>query len=584
MIVPGRLRRGVRTRPRAKPPVKALIFLTTRTLVNGVKRALTTPARLIALLFGAFWLIRFVAFPTRGETRAFDPSQLNRATQLLQNVDLGRIMDAIVFAGFTFITFFLALGSLSTRNSFRPADVDVLFPTPVEPKLVLGFRIARDYLLTLIAPLFFVIVGFRPASLGVRSLQNASQDPRIISDTFRVATGAWLLVAFSWVCINYAVSLFVNRSDLASTRNRKILGWVLGLSLIGALVYIAFQTGTFKTWEDWTGLTERPLLRIAFFTATFATYMVHGLVHGELLPLVVGMGSLLLIIIGCLKLSISQAGWMYDQAAVKGFDAVNATNLTRAGDTIGLVAAHARQGKVKAGPTKWLSRLQAKGPWAIVWKEALITFRSSWFVIALFTVITCFLTLFPLLVGDPQQPMLAGNLFMFFQALGIFMSVSVLAQAGFIEMLRRVDVQKPLPFSFSTTVLFEVISKAFPGVAMAWLSSLLALTVRPGLWQEALASAIVMPFLAVLICLVTCLMTILFPDFDDPSQRGFRGLMNFVGILVTCAPATLAMIGLIAFGSSPIIAAVVAAGLNVGFAALVASIAGNRYAQFNPSE
>jgi hypothetical protein len=544
----------------------------------------TTPARLIALLFGAFWLIRFVAFPTRGETNAFNPGQLNRANQLLANVDLSRILDAVVFTGFVFITFFLALGSLNTRNSFRPADVDVLFPTPVEPKLVLAFRIVRDYLLTLIAPLFFIVVGFRPASYGVQSLQNASQDPRIITDTFRVATGAWLLVAFSWVCINYAVSLFINRSDMSSTRNRKVLSWFLGLVLLGSLAYIGLQVGNIRTWEDWAALTEQPLLRVVFFTATFATYMIHGLVHGEALPLLVGLGSLAMIVFGCLKLSIRQAGWMYDQAAVKGFDSANTTQLTRSGDTIGLVAVHARQGKVKAGRTQWLSRIKVAGPWAIVWKEALITFRSSWFVIGLFSAITIFLTLFPLLVSDSDRPILAGHLFMFFQALGIFMSVSALAQAGFIEMLRRVDVQKPLPFSFSTTVLFEVMSKAIPGVVMTWLSSLCVLAVRPSLWQEALASAIVMPFLAVLICLVTCLMTILFPDFDDPSQRGFRGLMNFVGVVMTCAPATLAMIGLIAIGSSPIIAALVGAGLNTGFAALIATIAGNQYAQFNPSE
>lgn len=565
--------------------MRPLVFLTVRTLVNGVKRALTNPRRLIAFLFAAFWLGRFVFFPSRGERRAFDVSRLNQATDLLGGLDLIRILDAAVFCIFLFITFFLALGSLSTRNSFRPADVDVLFPTPVEPKLVLIFRILRDYLLTLLAPIIFIIVGFRPAAMGVKSLQNAAANPESIQQTFRVAILAWLLLAFCWVCINYAASLFVNRSDLASTRNRRILGWGLGIILIGVCAYIAWQASHFQSWKDWVALTENPALRVIFFTATLAMWMVHGVVNGEILPLVGGFGGLMLIILGCIKVSMMQAGWMYDQAAVKGFDSADARKLQQSGDTIGLVVAQARQGKVKAGRGKWLSRWTLPGPRALLWKEAVISLRSTWFLILLFGVIAVFMAVLPLVGAGPgSSARTAGFVFLMMQALGVFMSASALSQAGFIEMLRRVDVQKPLPFSFSTTILFEVLAKAIPGSAVAWLCSLVAIIVRPDMWQAALAGVIVMPFLCTLICLVTCLTTLLFPDFEDPSQRGFRGMMNFVGIAVACLPGVLIFGGMAAVGVSPILAALVTAGLNTGVAALIASIAGNQYAQFNPSE
>jgi hypothetical protein len=93
-----------------------------------------------------------------------------------------------------------------------------------------------------------------------------------------------------------------------------------------------------------------------------------------------------------------------------------------------------------------------------------------------------------------------------------------------------------------------------------------------------------MPSLAVLICLMTCLTTILFPDFEDPSQRGFRGMMNFVGVVVACAPGTLAFIALIAIGLSPILCGLLTLAINLGISAAVASICGTQYAQFNPSE
>jgi hypothetical protein len=123
-----------------------------------------------------------------------------------------------------------------------------------------------------------------------------------------------------------------------------------------------------------------------------------------------------------------------------------------------------------------------------------------------------------------------------------------------------------------------------PASLAAWVSSLIAIIVSPAIWQEALAGAILMPFLAILICLVTALTTILFPDFEDPSQRGFRGLMNFVMVVAANAPGVLAFIGLVALGSGAAAAALVAAGIKIGIGALVASVAGAQYAQFNPSE
>jgi hypothetical protein len=293
---------------------------------------------------------------------------------------------------------------------------------------------------------------------------------------------------------------------------------------------------------------------------------------------------MLAIIALSFKVSLSQSGWMYDQAAVRGFDSTNARKLQQSGDTIGLMTAQARQGKVKAGRFKWLSNMAPTGARALLWKEALIATRSTWFLMVLFSIIAVFIALVPLLGGAIERREISGYMFLFMQSMGVFMSASTLAQAGFIEMLRRVDVQKPLPFSFASTITFEVLAKALPASLAAWVSSLIAIIVSPAIWQEALAGAILMPFLAILICLVTALTTILFPDFEDPSQRGFRGLMNFVMVVAANAPGVLAFIGLVALGSGAAAAALVAAGIKIGIGALVASIAGAQYAQFNPSE
>ena len=174
---------------------------------------------------------------------------------------------------------------------------------------------------------------------------------------------------------------------------------------------------------------------------------------------------------------------MYDQAAVRGFDSINARRLQQSGDTIGLMTAQARQGKVKAGRFKWISNLTMTGARALLWKEAIITIRSTWFVMALFSVIAVFIALVPLLGGAMERRDISGYMFLFMQSMGVFMSASTLAQAGFIEMLRRVDVQKPLPFSFAATITFEVAAKALPASFAAWVSSLVAIVLRPEIWR-----------------------------------------------------------------------------------------------------
>jgi hypothetical protein len=312
-------------------------------------------------------------------------------------------------------------------------------------------------------------------------------------------------------------------------------------------------------------------------------WLVHGIVQGDAASMLAGFLGLFGIIFLSIRIAMTQVSWMYDQAAVRGFDSINSRKLQQSGDTIGAIAEMARRGKVKAR-SRWISSRTVRGAWALLWKEALIMMRTMVAILVFFALISIGASIGPLIAPKIGQKDLSGNLFIMFQATGVFMMALVSSQAGFIEMLRRVDVQKPLPFSFSTTVLFEVMAKALPSVLVCWLCSIVAIIVKPAVWDSALASALIMPFLAVLICSVTALVTILFPDFDDPTQRSFRGLMTMIGIAASCAPGGAIFIAMLAMHMSPLLGAVIVCVLNTGMAALVTSMAGNQYAQFNPSE
>jgi hypothetical protein len=83
---------------------------------------------------------------------------------------------------------------------------------------------------------------------------------------------------------------------------------------------------------------------------------------------------------------------------------------------------------------------------------------------------------------------------------------------------------------------------------------------------------------------VVLLVTVLFPDIDDATQRNFRGLMTMLGCVIAASPM-LATVGVLNYyGINGLIIAIPAVALNVGVAVGVSAIAGGLYAGFNPSE
>src|SRR5690348_15236021 len=139
--------------------MRPLFFLTFRSLINGLKRSVTSPKRLITtaaiLMYYFWWFVR----PLMGSSVGF------RGTGVVYDFPALDLLDAIVFCGFAGLSLVLALGLFGYRSAFKPADVDVLFPTPVSPRTVLVFRIVRDYLGTLLIPLFLIAITWKPLQI-----------------------------------------------------------------------------------------------------------------------------------------------------------------------------------------------------------------------------------------------------------------------------------------------------------------------------------------------------------------------------------------------------------------------------------
>jgi hypothetical protein len=547
-------------------------------VANGLRRAFTSPRRLIGLAFLVlYYLLLFRPAFTRpagspefggrfGEGIPFPPMQ---------------IVDAIVFGGFVLLSLIFLLGAGAVKGTFRAADVDVLFPTPVDPRLVLGFRLLRDTLLTLIIPLIVVLLLYRPAAAGWTAMFRDVPSPETAGYVLRTAVAAYLLLTLAWVTIGYASGLFLNRPSDLHDRLRTAFSWLVAAGFIGLAGTVAYLV---SDPARLVALAHHPALRLALIPPSAATMLAMAPIQGSWLLAVTGGGGLLALAGLGLWACLRQSGWLYEHAAMRVDATANAQALARQGDTFGVLADAARRGKLRAGRTGWIGRLRLKGAAALVWKEYIVQSRAMRLVLLVqFLVVGGMLSVMPALTMQGRART-AGLFFLAMQAFGAFMFAAIQAQSGFIEMLRRVDLLKPLPFTPVRTVAPEIAAKAFFPALASLVGAAVFVALRPEAWDAALASAILMPTLALVLGSLFAVLSVLFPEVDDPTQRGFRALVNLVGLVLLGGPGLLVFGLLLAAGLSPAIAALPVAAVNVLLAMLGARVAGDLYGGFNPSE
>ncbi|CAN5364860.1 hypothetical protein BH11ARM1_BH11ARM1_15510 [soil metagenome] len=562
--------------------MKPLLFLSYRSTVNGIRRAVTSPQRLIGLIFVLLYYFQFIFRSVIAPPS--DPGKFpNGFTPTSLPND--ETISAIVFGIFGVLSLFLMLGSLNPRGGFRPADVDVLFPTPVSPKIVLIFRILRDYLITLLLPLFIALMSGIGAKAGFQLIfRQMPEQSKYIGLVF---TLSWVLMSAMFVSIGYGVSLFINRSDEKSDQNKKVISWGFAGVFILLVLFLALSLRSDTSAQGVIQALNSPEVHFLLFGGTFASWMVMGVYHSNFVEGAAGFALMIAAIIAGFAMAMTQIGFLYDQAAAKGFGNVTARNLQRSGDTYGLMAEQARSGRVKQGRIAGrISRFQTKGGGALVWKEMVIQSRAGMTQQYAIALIAIAFVLGPLYAMAQKENLLAETwILLGLQAFGVFIITMTTSTGGFIELLRRVDFQKPLPFSPMATIFWEVCAKIVVTSVICLVTATAAVIIDPKLVWASLASVVAVPSLALVLTTVVLLVTILFPDIEDASQRSFRGLMILLGSVIAASPGMLIFaLFFVLLHLNPVIAAIPMVLVNLGVASAGAALAGTLYAKFNPSE
>jgi len=497
-------------------------------------------------------------------------------------------LDAVVFGLFSGLSLMLMLSILTARGGFRQSDVDVLFPTPISPRVVMFFRMVRDYLLTLLTPLVLGLFGGRGSILLVSAfVKDVRSDPVFVSKMIGLA---WVLVACAWVCLNYGIGFFVNRSDLQADRNKKIVNAIVFTIIVGPALYLVLQLHDSYSRPHLIEVSQSPVVRGALFTATGATWMVIGAIDGDYARIAMGCAILLGTAALGVRLAISQVPYMYDQAAAKGFGVAEQRVMRRNNDFYGLMATRAQSGKLKVGRfSRWIGRLRVSGAAALMWKEVLLQSRGARYLYFVLGPVQLLMVVGPVYARgselSPSQILNSGDLLMIMQGAGVLMLTLNSATSGFIELLKRVDFQKPLPFRPAGTVFWEVASKCIPNYLFAAISVVTILIVNPALWAYAIASAFFVFSGSLLVSAIVFLTTIAFPDAGDASQRSFRGILVILGTVILASPGV-GIYFLIAnvWEISPLIAVLPASVLTLVLTIAVCGFSGSLYDSYNPSE
>lgn len=558
---------------------RVLWFLWWRQVVNGVKRAVSSPRRLISVLVGIGYYVGMFMRPWDHRTARSIEKDLGPNLHISAT-----IVDHVAFIAFMALSIFLSMGIFGFKNTFKQADVDVLFPTPVSSRVVMFFRLFRDYATTLLFPLFIAIFIYQPTVGFMNAMKK--QDPAGLNQMIRGGMLAWFLLAFSWISISYALSFFVAKNERKARAITQSVGWAIFLTVMLVIGYLVWQTNEHQRIDALGTATTVWWVRLLMFMPSAATAIVSGSFQGSIIMQIGGIAVFAAIIGGSLSYAARLSDWMYDQAATKGFQSQALRDYQRRGDYTAIVAERARQGKLGKGRiAKRVSHWTFRKGWTLIYKEMLIQSRIGfWMNLFFLIMIAAFGIMFLVIPDSTTGKPIGATLYL---AITGFMAVnmsSFQSYSGFVETLRRVEVMKPLPLTSAQIAFFETTSKAAVAMVMSFTPFFVGLIYKPSLWQYHVAGMIGAPFVSLALVSAIFLVVVLFPDFEDPTQRSFRGIMQLIALVIILAPTSLIFAGIMAFGGSPIIPALITAALNIGLTILLTTIGGRFYADFNPSE
>lgn len=348
--------------------MKALLYITKRTIINRVKQALKRPITYLYIVGGCAYLF-MIAF---GFGRIFEKMKFNSAFGLVAIISLW----TVYIYGTNFVGYANKKGVL-----FKPSHTHFIFTAPINPKLILLYGANKNFLMS-----FIVAVIFCTGGATIFKLQGGQ-----VVLLFLVSFVLEVILEGSQI-----VFLYVNES--LSERTLKMVSKLVYVLLIGIAVFLFWYIRTYGfSLDSIKGLVNFPAIQmIPLIGWNIALY--HLILLGPSTINVICSILYILSVVASLMVAVKMkcTGGYYEDAAKFADDYVEFRSKNKRGDTTLSI------GKKKTFK-KVTSTYEATGAKAIFYRQLLEYKKERFFIFGYMTLV-CAALAFVLIkvIGKPS--------------------------------------------------------------------------------------------------------------------------------------------------------------------------------------
>lgn len=570
--------------------LQVLLFQTVRVFVNSLRRAFGNPVRAILTLV----IVGFVICGWGGAllgSLVEPPRETPLPTELQPAQIIARSLGIVLIVHW----FYVVLTVIP--SVFRPAqilvqesDVHYLFTTPLKPiTLFRGIILIRG----LLGALFFMVL------LALYLAMFGGQNLRMMAMIQQPAASSWAVLVYPllYLLVFTAAllgSVAIEAMEIAGRSRRKVwawglIGWAVASVLLvgGRMWYVAAQGGGGAFIEllgqavDWTPAYMWLLPVRALADAALVLY--NGFTPA------MGFGFAFWLFgawLGNATLARYQDR-LYEVGASLARKGAQAKAVQRDPYRVFLERKAESAANKPVRTLRWLERWTPRGVLALLWRDLLITWRASgWgnlIVIMILAVLPVALMLLTQMTANPERDLRTALRIVYVaaQSLSVFF-IAFGAYYGMTDMLRRVEWQKPLPFSPRSVVIVE----ALPTVVLFSLSQLFTVLVASSLfpqdWLFWLGGSLVAVSWAIVLQMAMLWIALVNPDPTDYTQRLLTGVLMVPALFFSGAPGLSVWILGVVFKWNLLLSAGLAFSANLFVGMVLTAVNSTLYEKFSP--
>lgn len=475
-----------------------------------------------------------------------------------------------------FIFIFLSLGSLAVLYSslsegllvFSIPEIDFLFSTPINKRLVLLTKLLRDHLKAGIWTAFFILLLSRTIRLATMA--------KFFPDIFFM----WLALVLLWTFVAHTAHTMniIATFRFAGLRYAKASVKIVCAGLAAALIISALS---FSRWPLPASYFNVHFLSKVFFPIKWATNVIMAPVWGVVNETLLNIAGLLAISTGTMVVLLSLRYNIYEPSLSVS---AKTARMRRAIRNSGLAAIKAEQIRESTGKGKTAFSIPmfGKGASVLLWKNLTVRLRAAafpTFTVLLLPPVACLAAVkaIPDQISGIDGRIPFGILFY------LMWIVSWTALKEIRSELRQTAILKAMPFSAYETVFFLSSGAAVLPVLLVLSGTLSIWTILPNTDANfAIAALLGLPAFALASVSSAMTISLLYPNMRDIVQ-GFSAswaalILN--GILLAPS-AVLTALGMV-FSVNPLMIGMSLLVLNIGAYSLLCIIGASLFRKFDP--